>query len=100
MEEREKTFNNEKEKYDKKEVNIVQIAANLEGMQPKNAVEILSAMDDQLVIDVLRKVEERARANNTSSMVAYWLSLMDANRAATIQRKMVSKPVSLDDEDE
>jgi len=100
LEEREKTFNNEKEKYDKKEVNIVQIAANLEGMQPKNAVDILSKMDDQLVIDVLRKVDERARANNTSSMVSYWLSLMDATRAATIQRKMVSKPLSIDDEDE
>ena len=100
LEEREKTFNNEKEKYDKKIDNIVQIAANLEGMQPKNAVEILTAMDDQLVIDVLRMVDERARANNTSSMVSYWLSLMDANRAATIQRKIVSKPVSIDDEDD
>lgn len=100
LEEREKTFNNEKKKYDDKEVNIVQIAANLEGMAPNNAVDILQSMDDQLVIDVLRKVEERARANNTSSMVSYWLSLMKPERAATIQRKMASKPVSLDDEED
>lgn len=99
LEEREKTFNNEKKKYDDKEVNIVQIAANLEGMQPTSAVEILNKMDDQLVIDVLRKVEERARANNTASMVAYWLSLMAPERAATIQRKMAVKPLSIDDDE-
>ncbi len=98
LEEREKTFNNEKKKYDDKEVNIVQIAANLEGMQPNAAVEILNNMDDQLVIDVLRKVEERAQANNQASMVSYWLSLMPPQRAATIQRKMSVKPLSLDDE--
>lgn len=99
LEEREKTFNNEKKKYDDKEVNIVQIAANLEGMQPRAAVEILNKMDDQLVIDVLRKVEERAQANNTASMVAYWLSLMAPERAATIQRKMAVKPLSIDDDE-
>ena len=99
LEEREKTFNNEKKKYDDKERNIVQIAANLEGMQPRAAVEILNKMDDQLVIDVLRKVEERAQANNVASMVAYWLSLMEPERAATIQRKMAVKPLSLDEDD-
>lgn len=99
LEEREKTFNNEKKKYDDKERNIVQIAANLEGMQPKAAVEILNKMDDQLVIDVLRKVEERAQANNTASMVAYWLSLMAPERAAVIQRKMAVKPLSLEEDD-
>ena len=99
LEEREKTFNNEKKKYDDKERNIVQIAANLEGMQPRAAVEILNKMDDQLVIDVLRKVEERAQANNVASMVAYWLSLMEPERAATIQRKMAVTPLSLDEDD-
>lgn len=96
LEEREKTFNNTVKKYDDREVNIVQIAANLEGMQPRNAVNILVAMDDQMIIDVLRKVEERAVQAGTSSMVAYWLSLMDAGRAAEVQRKMASKPLSLD----
>lgn len=94
--EREKTFNNEVKKYDDREVNIVQIAQNLQGMPPKNAVAILIAMDDQMVIDVLRKVEEEAKAAKTTSMVAYWLSLMPADRAAQIQRKMTSKPETLD----
>ncbi len=96
LEEREKTFNNTVKMYDDRNVNIEQIAANLEGMQPKKAVDILVAMDDQIVIDVLRKVTERAQNNGTSSMVPYWLSLMPSDRAAVIQRKMTSKPVSIE----
>jgi flagellar protein FlbB len=53
-------------------------------------------MDDQTVIDVLRKVEEIAAAEGSSSMGSYWLSLMPSDRAAEIQRKMLSKPESLD----
>ena len=71
---------------------------NLEGMQPTNAVNILVEMGDQDVIDVLRRADEKAAANNTSSMVAYWLSLMPSARAATIQRKMANKPTSLEAE--
>ena len=95
QEEREKTFNLAVKKYDDKNVNVEQIATNLNGMAPKNAVDILVAMDDQTVIDVLRKVEELAKANGTSSMGSYWLSLMPSERAAEIQRKMINKPESL-----
>ena len=95
QEEREKTFNLTVKKYDDKEVNIEQIANNLNGMRPEAAVGILVAMDDQIVIDVLRKVEEMAAENGSMSMVSYWLSLMPSDRAAEIQRKMLSKPESL-----
>ncbi len=95
QEEREKTFNLTVKKYDDKEVNIEQIANNLNGMRPEAAVGILVAMDDQIVIDVLRKVEEMAAENGTISMGSYWLSLMPSDRAAEIQRKMLSKPESL-----
>ena len=95
QEEREKTFNLTVKKYDDKEVNIEQIANNLNGMRPEAAVAILVAMDDQVVIDVLRKVEEMAKENGSSSMGSYWLSLMPSDRAAEIQRKMLSKPESL-----
>ena len=64
-------------------------------MAPQNSVSILLAMDDQVVIDVLRKVEEIAKRTGTASMGSYWLSLMPAERAAEIQRKMLSKPESL-----
>ncbi|MCR5288769.1 MAG: flagellar protein FlbB [Treponema sp.] len=95
QEEREETFNSEIRKYEDRDANISQIAANLNGMAPQNAVNILVAMDDQMVIDVLRKVEAEAQASKSSSMVSFWLSLMPAERAATIQRKMTEKPESL-----
>ena len=94
-EEREKTFNQTVKKYDDKNVNIEQIALNLNGMRPEAAVNILLAMDDQVVIDVLRKVEELAKRSGTASLGSYWLSLMPAERAAEIQRKSLSKPSSL-----
>ena len=93
--EREKTFNNLVKKYDDRSVNIEQIVANLNGMPPKNAVAILVAMDDQDVIDVLRKADEVAAARGEASTVAYWLSLMPGERAAEIQRKMANKPLSI-----
>ena len=96
QEKREKTFNLEVKKYDDKNINVEQIAKNLNGMRPQAAVDILIAMDDQVVIDVLRKVEEIAKTEGTSSMGSYWLSLMPPERAATIQRKMLSKPENLD----
>jgi flagellar protein FlbB len=95
QEEREKTFNNTVKKYDDREVNIVQNARNLTGMAPQNSVNILLAMDDQDIIDTLRKVDEIAVSEGTNSMVSYWLSLMPAERVAQIQRKMTNKPSSL-----
>ena len=96
QEEREKTFNQTVKRYDDINVNVEQIAKNLNGMRPEAAVAILEALDDQTVIDVLRKVEELAAASGSSSMGSYWLSLMDSKRAAEIQRKMISKPESLE----
>ncbi len=94
LEEREKTFNNELKKYDDRKVNIDQIVSNLEGMQPANAVKILEAeKDDQLVIDILRREKEKG---GEKSMAAYWQSLMSPERAAQINRKMASKPTSLE----
>lgn len=91
QEEREKTFNNQVKKYDDREVNIVANAENLSGMVPTQAVAIMLEMEDQDVIDILRKVDEMAAESGESSMVSYWLSLMPAERAAEIQRKMLSK---------
>ena len=39
--------------------------------------------------------EEIAKRDGASSMGSYWLSLMPADRAAEIQRKMLSKPEKL-----
>ncbi len=95
QEERERVFDQTVRQYDDRNLNIEQIALNLNGMQPQAAVNILLAMDDQVVIDVLRKVEEIAARDGSSSMGSYWLSLMPAERAAEIQRKSLSRPDSL-----
>ena len=96
QEEREKTFNNIQKKYDDRDVNIGKNAQNLNGMAPANAVAILLAMDDQDMIDTLRKVDEIAEQEGKSSMVSYWMSLMPPERVAQIQRKMTVKPNSLE----
>ena len=93
LEEREKTFNNEVKKYDDRNVNIEQNAKNLNSMRPADAVEILNAMDDQDVIDTLRKVEEMAAAAGKNSQVSNWLSMMPPERVAALQRKMTNKPL-------
>jgi flagellar protein FlbB len=83
-----------------KEKNIETVARNLTNMQPERAVGILSAMDDQDVLDVLRKAEELAQAAGTASLVPFWLQLMattpeGAARAAELNRKLVGRPQSL-----
>jgi flagellar protein FlbB len=95
LDDREKSFNETVKQYDNRKANIDQNARYLVGMPPKSAVAILVGMDDQMVIDTLRAVEEQAKAAGSSSIVPYWLSLMPPDRSATIQRKMASKPESL-----
>ena len=70
-------------------------AINLTNMPPQRAVGILTAMDDQDVIDVFRKTDELAEAAGNASIVPFWLSLMEPQRAAEISRKMVSRPSAL-----
>ena len=60
QEERELTFEKIQKEYEDKELNYRTIAAQLNGMRPEAAVENLLAMDDQLAIDVLRRVDELA----------------------------------------
>lgn len=96
QEEREATFEKITKEYEDKERNYRTIAAELNGMRPEAAVAILLAMEDQLAIDVLRRVDEIAEEEGKNSMVPYWISLMPADRAATIQRKMTTKPVTLE----
>lgn len=96
QDEREKTFNNQIKKYDDRSVNIEKIASNLTNMPPQTAVAQLIEMDDQDVIDILRKTDEVAAASKSASMVSVWLMYMPAEKAAVIQRKMANKPESLD----
>ena len=72
--------------------NIEQLARYYNGMPPQNAVANLLAQDDQMAIDILRKVEALAQAAGTTSIVSFWFSLMPPQRAADLQRKMAERP--------
>ena len=95
LDERENSFNALLQDAEIKDRTVERNAINLTSMPPERAVGILSAMDDQDIIDVLRKTDELAEAGGTNSIVPYWLSLMESQRAAEISRKMVSRPQSL-----
>jgi flagellar protein FlbB len=92
LEELENSLNADKKEAENKDRNVEQNARYLTGMPPQNAVGIIARLDDQTAIDVLRKTEEIARAEGTTSVVAYWFSLMDPVRAAELQSKMASRP--------
>ena len=89
---REKAFNERVKAFENRRVNLVQNAKYLVGMPPVSARDILGKMEDQDVIDIFRIVEDEAKKAGEESMVSYWLSIMPADRAATLQRKMARKP--------
>jgi flagellar protein FlbB len=95
LDERENSLRAQAADAENRDRNIEENARILNGMPPERAVGIMSAMDDQDVIDVLRKTEELARAEGTTSIVSYWLSLMEPARAAELQRKMAGRTQSL-----
>jgi flagellar protein FlbB len=88
VEAREKAFNERVNTFENRRVNLAQNAGYLVGMKPQDAVARLAAMEDQDVIDIFRITEEEAAKGGETSLVAYWLSLMDPTRAAALLRKM------------
>ena len=94
QEERETAFNNTVTQYDGRQLNIVTNVRNLNSMPPQNAVDILVAMDDQDVIDILRMADQIAQEEGATSLASTWIMFMPAERAAQIQRKMLSKPMA------
>ena len=95
LDERENSFNALLSDAEIKDRTVERNAINLTSMPPERAVGILTAMDDQDVIDVFRKTDQLAESSGSSSIVPYWLSLMDPQRAAELNRKMVSRPSTL-----
>ena len=94
FEEQEKSFNDRLKAYDNRNTNLRQAAEYFVGMPPENAVAMYLEMEDQDIIDILRAHQQISDENGTASMVAYWLSLMPAERSATLNRKMLKKPES------
>jgi flagellar protein FlbB len=85
---REKAFNDRVKAFENRRVNLEQNARYLTSMPPTNARDILMKMEDQDVIDIFRIVDAQAQASGQDSLVPYWLSIMPADRAAILQRKM------------
>ncbi len=95
QDERENTFNSQQKQIADRDANISQISIYLSSMPPETAVAQLVAMDDQDIIDIMRKTDEIAEANRTASLTSVWLMNMPAERAATVAQKMADKPATL-----
>jgi len=88
---REKAFNDQVKAFDNRRVNIAQNATYLTSMPPASAVAIMAKMGDQDVIDIFRTVEQQAQKAGVDSVVPLWLSMLSADKAADLQRKMAGK---------
>lgn len=88
---REKAFNDQVKAFDNRRVNIAQNATYLTSMPPANAVAIMAKMGDQDIIDIFRTVEQQAQKAGVDSVVPLWLSMLSADKAADLQRKMAGK---------
>jgi flagellar protein FlbB len=88
LEAKQKALNDARKAIEDRRVNLEQNATYLTSMPPANAIAILAKQDDQYVIDTFRTVEAQAKKLGADSLVPIWLSLMPADRAATLQRKM------------
>ncbi|MDR0630401.1 MAG: flagellar protein FlbB [Treponema sp.] len=95
LDERETSFTALMQAAETKSSNVEQVARYLTGMPPQQAVGIITEMEDQDAIDVFRQAEALAQAEGTASIVSYWMSLLPADRAAALQRKMVGRPATL-----
>ena len=88
LEEEKKLLSEKLREYDNYRENIRKQADYFTAMPPQAAVERLSQLDDLLAIDILRQIDSEAVEEGRMSMVPYYLSLMDPEKAATLQRKM------------
>ena len=75
--------------------NVEQNARHLNGMPPERAVGILAMMEEQDAVDILRMTDQIAQTEGVLSIVPFWLSLMEPQRAADLQRRMAGRPASL-----
>jgi flagellar protein FlbB len=88
LEEQEKVLSEEKRQYDNYRDNIGRQAEYFTGMPPREAVVRLEKLDELLIIDILREIDRRAEETGAQSIVPYFLSLMEPDKAASVQRKM------------
>ncbi len=88
LEEEKKVLSEKLREYDNYNENIKRQAGYFTNMPPAAAVERIAKLEDLLAIDILRQIDAAAEEEGRISMVPFFLSLMDPERAATLQRKM------------
>lgn len=88
LQEMEKVLSQKQTAYDNYTDNVRKQAEYLASMRPEDAVERLSRLNDLLIIDILREVDRIAEETGGLSMVPVYLSLMEPEKAASVQRKM------------
>jgi flagellar protein FlbB len=88
LDEEKKVLSEKMGAYDNYKDNIRKQAQYFTNMPPKAAVDRLSQLEDLLAIDILRQIDRNAEEQGRTSVVPYFLSLMDPTRAAVLQRKM------------
>ncbi len=89
LQEREKSFNKRLKEYENRKVSLEITAAYLTDMPPKSSVDIMLAYEDDMeVIDLIRTADRLAAEKGDPSISAYWLSLMPADTAQRLMRKM------------
>ncbi len=76
----------EKESYSKR---LDSLAEYIENMPPLDAVKIIEKQEDLIIIDLFKRMDERAKKAGRQSIVPYLISRMDPEQAARIQRKML-----------
>jgi flagellar protein FlbB len=89
LKEKENSLNQALNRYENEEENLRQSARYLMGMEPEKAVNQLVAMDEYDAVNLLRTSERLAQESGEASLVAYWLSLMDPQKSASIQEKLI-----------
>ncbi len=87
LSEREKLLNQQTKEGDDRMRRLEQMSRQFLGMPPKDAVNVMLAMNVQEVIDVMKITEAMARQAGEDSIVPYWLSIMPPDKAAEIQEK-------------
>ena len=88
LEEEKKVLSEKIGAYDNYKDNVRKQAQYFTSMPPKAAVDRLAKLDELLAIDILRQIDRTAEEQGRVSIVPYFLSLMDPEKAASIQRKM------------
>jgi flagellar protein FlbB len=90
LEEKENSINRKLKEYDNIKENLRKQALYFINMPPQQAVKIMNGMDELLVVDILRAMDEVFAERGEDSTVPYLLSLMPEDRAARLNELMAA----------